>query len=435
MLEARMRLRTAVLLGLFVSAPALALEDYVSPTWTITIDDYGYSDFLVYTAGPFPKDYLHEMISGEWAAAIGYDGIPLTLPIRTMWVEPEFIYPDWTTNSNFLVTTFQGTPGDTDGDGLPEGFSVVANNEVEIRIDNKFIDTVTGVPMGVGTGFVLSDRYVLRVTYTIKNLKATPLTGVRFYPFLHGHPANDERNSVRVTYDTTAYSGTLATWRYDVTHVSTNTGATDGTPTGCTLTDHIGFSMDVAPADFGLGSYRGHIGRPAAGLHDDVERDVLGNQTSFGPDETAGAMRRDLGTLAAGASASVQVLLTVRSEDQSPNGSSADVCIRVQPASPEPRLFVDRGPCGPSSSSPNPWDIVAGSLGNLEEFGGTVNIGTTACLANNLTVDRVTDHSRVSDCRRGVFFLARSATFGNFYYGSASSGSQRFGSQGDCSPF
>jgi hypothetical protein len=422
-------------LGLLICGPAFAQVNYTSPDWYVTLDDYGYSDFLVYTAGPFPKDWTHEMISGEWAAAIGYDGIPLTLPIRTMWLEPDFIYPDWTTNSDFLVTSPMSEPVDLDGDGLPEGSSIIANADVEIRIDVKFLDTGTGTPMGAGGSSVTSDRYVLRTTYTVRNLRATPLTGVRFYTFLHGHPANDEANTVRSAYDTTAYAGALSAWRYDITHVATNSGAIDGSTTGCMLTDHIGMSMDVAPADWGLGSYRGHTLRPGPGLHDDVERDILGNQTSFGPDETAGALRRDLGTLAAGASASVQVLLTVRSEDVSPNGSSAEACVRVQPNAPEPLLFVDKGACGSASSAPTSWDVTAGDLGSLMEFGGIVSLGNLECLANGMIVDRVTERTHVSDCRRAVFFLAREGTPFNFSYGMSSDGATRYGGgQGDCPP-
>lgn len=422
-----------LLLVVLLASPAVAQERYATPDWAIDLSDYGYSDFLIYTAGPFPADWIHEMISGEWAAAIAYDGIPLTLPERAMWLEPDFAYPTWTTNSNFSVIEPLSFPFDADADGLPEGFSVIGNADVEIRLDHDFVDTVTGTPMGEIGGSVLSNRYVLRTTYTIRNLRATPLTGVRLFAFLHGHPANDERNTVLAAYDSASYPGALSTWRYDVTQRSQNTGAIDGSPTGCLISDRIGMAMDVPPADWGLGHYRGHGGRPATGLHLDVENDTLGNQATFGPDEVAGALRRDLGTLQPGAAATVQVLLAVRSEDLSPNRSAPEVCVRVQPDSPAPRLFVDKGACGSASNAPNAWDIVAGSLDHLFEEGGVVLLGTTECVANDLAVDRATDRTVVSDCRKGVYFLAREAP-GTTLYGSSSAGSIRFPGDGDCLP-
>jgi hypothetical protein len=422
--------RLPLLLACLSFSPAVAQQHYATPTWAANLTDCGYSDYILYTAGPFPGEWIHEMVSGEWAAAIGYDGIPLTLPERSMWLEPNFAYPDWTSNSNFEVVEPLSVAEDTDADGLPEGYSVIANADVEIRLDHDFQDTVTGTPMGEIGGFVLSDRYVLRTTYTIRNLRSTALTGVRFYTFLHGHPANDERPQVHAAYDTTSHAGALSTWRYDVTQRSQNTGAIDGSPTGCLLEDRIGMAMDVPPADWGLGPYRGHDVRPATGLHLDVENDTLMNQTTFGPDEVAGALRRDLGTIQPGASATVQILLSVRSDDLSPNRSAPEVCVRVESDLPEPRLHVDKGACGTPSNAPNPWDIVAGNLDSFVEEGGLVLLGTMECVANGLLVDRATDRTVVSDCRPGIFYLARDPL--GFGYGSSSAGSLRMAGDGDC---
>ena len=72
-----------------------------NPDWDITLTEFGFSDLLIYNAGPFPAGYLHEMLSGEWAAAIGYDG--LDTPEAAMWLEPMLLYPNWVTNSTFNV--------------------------------------------------------------------------------------------------------------------------------------------------------------------------------------------------------------------------------------------------------------------------------------------------------------------------------------------
>jgi hypothetical protein len=420
----------ALTLAALLLAPSRtsAQSDYRNPHWYVLLSDAGYSDFLIYTEGAFPADALHEFISGEWGAAVGYDGIPLTAPQRTMWLETTWDYPTWTTNSNFTVLEPGSFPADTDGDGLPEGSAIIGNAEVEITISWDMMDTVTGTPMGLGGGTsVLSDRYVLITTYAIKNLKTTNLTGVRFYPFLHGHPANDERPQVRAVYDTQAHAGALSQYRYDVTQFSTNTGQIDGSPTGCTFEDHIGFSTDIPPADFGLGHFRGHTDRPATGLHLDVENDTLMNQTTFGPDEVAGATRIDLGPIAPQATQSVRVLLSVRSMDQTPGATTATACVRLTPG-PDPGLRVDKGPCIGGSTA-GPYDVLRGNLDSLVEGGGIV-VADGACMADELMQDRVTIQSTLSACSPAVFVLARNGAGTQFDYGTGSGGAVRFAATG-----
>ena len=70
------------------------------PSWQIALTDYGYSDYLGdLTPGFEGREYL----SGEWGAAVGYAQAG---NVRTpTWLEPNFVYPDWTTNSNFQVVS------------------------------------------------------------------------------------------------------------------------------------------------------------------------------------------------------------------------------------------------------------------------------------------------------------------------------------------
>jgi len=323
-----MRIRnTAVLLVLlsaFTAWQTRAQVTLVNPDWDVTVTPFGYSDLLIFRAGPFPPAFLHEMLSGEWGAAIAYDGIPI--PETAMWLEPSFLAPDWATNSQFSVVTPLTDLSDPDGDGLPEWFSVISNGAVEIRIDFDMDDTVVGTPMGLrGGSFVLSNRYVLRQTYTITNVSGGPLTDVRFFQLLHAHPGNDESASVDAVYDPDLHaSGALTSFRYDVTQSSLSSGAINGLPTGWRFDDHVGFHLDTLPDDWGLGHYRGTAGKPpdtdvepdgdGDGAHFEVERDTLENETSFGPDEVGGSMRRDFGTLADGGTVALEVLLTVSSE-------------------------------------------------------------------------------------------------------------------------
>jgi hypothetical protein len=95
------------------------------PIWSIYLDDYGYSDYLWYKHHGL---HGHEMLSGEWAAAILYDGID-TPGGKAMWLPHNFVCPSWTTNSNFqVVQSMQST-------GMPNQVSsIIANSKVQIEI-------------------------------------------------------------------------------------------------------------------------------------------------------------------------------------------------------------------------------------------------------------------------------------------------------------
>lgn len=316
-----------VLVALLSPGRASAVT-FISPDWFIDITDSGYSDFLNYTSPPAsllfppssdPNADGYDMLSGEWAAAIGYNGIQSSQGITesSMWLEPNFEYPDWTTNSTFSVVDPIAIDG-VDGSGLPFGHSTIATSDVSIRIDYAFVDTLTGTPMGLdpasgGGGVIFSNRYVLDQLYTITNVSDADLTDVRFYQFLHAHPANNETPGVEAVYDTSLYAGALSGFRYDVTQFSTNTGDPNGEPTGFLFTDHVGFSSDAQPDDWGFGTYVGGdiVFRPPSGLHIDVEQDTLGNETSFGPAQVAGAQMWITPVLAPNASASRRVVLSL----------------------------------------------------------------------------------------------------------------------------
>ena len=160
-------LTTVVLCCLAIPAQALMLSN---PDWEIELTDFGYSDVLYdRTPGREGREYL----SGEWAAALGYkvELSPVTTPI---WLEPDFLFPDWTTNSNFAAFA-SISPGPLNGDGLPTAMSIVENPDLRIEIDYEMLDTVTGIAQGTvpaslgGSGAsVISNRYILKQTYTIE---------------------------------------------------------------------------------------------------------------------------------------------------------------------------------------------------------------------------------------------------------------------------
>ena len=55
----------ALALSLGLPQGALAVAVLANPDWDITLTEFGFSDLLIYNAGPFPAGYLHEMLSGE----------------------------------------------------------------------------------------------------------------------------------------------------------------------------------------------------------------------------------------------------------------------------------------------------------------------------------------------------------------------------------
>lgn len=271
------------------------------------------------------------------------------------------------TNSSFSVTTALTDLSDPDSDSLPEWFSVISNGTVEVRIDLDMEDTTTGTPMGKRGGqFVLSNRYVLVQRYTVKNVSASSLTGIRLYQMMHAHPANNETAGVYVVYDSDLHAGALSAYRYDITHFSENTGDPDGGVTGFSFSDHVGFSSTVAPGDWGLGHYRGHAsGKPpntdvepdgdGDGIHYEVEGDTLENEVTFGPDEAGGAMRWELGTLAPNDDVQFDALLWVRSDSKrrrrAPSLSGAGCALLLALVSATGLLAVNRTRSRPQASS------------------------------------------------------------------------------------
>lgn len=296
-----------------------------NPHWNITLTDFGYSDFLLdNTPGFEGREYL----SGEWAAAIGYEvtGKPVVTP---QWLEPHFSYPDWTTPSTFQVMN-PITPQAPNADGLPVARSVVTNADLQVTLDYEMLDTIVGTPMGTmpasaggGGTFVNSDRYVLKQTYTVKNISGTTITNVQFFQFLHG------LQSQRGMYDNRLHTGPFSSYRYDVTAVGIDPWAIGPGSSTNGLEDYIGFHSAATPTAYEIGYYGiegngvdNHVmGKPSEGVHLSIENNWSSAPYSsrqgiddFAPAQRwiAGAERWSLGNLAAGQSVSLDVLLSLR---------------------------------------------------------------------------------------------------------------------------
>lgn len=313
-----------------------ARETLVTPDWNITLTDFGYSDFMLdNTPGFEGREYL----SGEWGAAVGYKvaGRPLVSP---KWFEPHFIYPDWTTNSDFtVVTPIQQTA--VNADGLPIAESVIRNADLEITLHYEILDTVIGTPMGQtaasagGPGSDLrSSRYVLKQTCSIKNITSSAITNLQLFQLLHG------LNAQRGHYDDRAHAGALSDHRYDVSLAGVDEWSVGSSSAPHGLEDYIGFHSSVAPGAYEIGHYGisgsgldDHVsGKPSDGVHLSIEANWLTTpfSTRKGTDAflptnrwVSGAERWDLADLAAGESVSLDVILSIRTGTRLTTGQHA----------------------------------------------------------------------------------------------------------------
>ncbi|GAB4370184.1 MAG: hypothetical protein Kow0062_04630 [Acidobacteriota bacterium] len=408
---------------------AIPVASIANMHWLMQVTPSGYSDFAIVTRPPFPRRDprdpmgpapLHEMLSGEWAAAVRYDGM------GPIWLERCFRYPEWKTNSNFTIVEPPQFPDDPDGDGLNEGWSRIQNDHLDIRVEYDMEIAPDGVAMGKDAinveQFETSNPFVLFVTYELTNRTMAPLTGLALYQLAHIHPGNTETGIVDIGWDPMMYpSGDFQQFQYDITGFSYNSGLIDGFATGSTFHDHVGFSADIMPAAFGLGSYRGHRPgdpglpatggmKPVEGEHCDIENEALAGETALFQDEAAGSMRFDLGDLAPGATTSLRLMFSIQTRA---SGVPAESCLRVvDDTGPCPEIRIARGPCISPGPGAGPFDIVMGSLYDLQIVPGCdpafdcVQLTSLVCLAQGHTSTDLTlaEDGHASD---SLFYLVR----------------------------
>ncbi len=294
-----------------------------NPNWNITLTDFGYSDFLLdNTPGFEGREYL----SGEWGSAVGYSRDGNT--VDPTWMEPNFMFPDWQTNSDFTVVQGIHLIG-SNLDGLPIAQSVISNGDLEITLRFEMVDTVTGTPMGVKPASaagapvsVNSNRYVMNQTFTVKNISGVQITNVQLFHLLHGFI------SQRGQYDNRSYVGKLPEYQYDMTMSGVDAGAAGNQSSTVGLEDLIGFHSKVAPSAFEIGHYGienngiddHSVGKPSDGVHLSIEDNwksapYLGrkNRDTFAPADRwiSGAQRWELGAIAPGQSVSFDIVLSL----------------------------------------------------------------------------------------------------------------------------
>lgn len=318
--------RLIILAALLLARPVAFAQNAVTvanPNWNITLTDFGYADFLLdNTPGFEGREYL----SGEWGAAVAYQIGGTTHGPK--WFEPNFIFPDWVTNSDFTVTTPIALTG-LNADGLPIAQSVISNSHLQITLRFEMLDTVTGTPMGAkpasATGaaaFLNSNRYVMKQTATIKNVSGSSITGLQFFQFLHG------LSSQRGLYDNRLHAGSLSEFQHDTTLAGIDPWSSGANSSSAGLEDYIGFHAIHAPSAHEIGHYgiEGNgvddhgMGKPSAGVHLSIENNWTNppysarqGTDSFQPSQRwiSGAQRWELGSLASNQSVSFDVLLSI----------------------------------------------------------------------------------------------------------------------------
>ncbi len=301
------------------------------PYWNAKVDAAGYGDFFEWGYSPYHPHAKHELLSGEWAAAIYYDGIDSAN--KAMWLTDYFIEPYWPTYNNFEVDVGPTRSDDPNNPvvGYDTGRSVIksTDNEVEVTIDYEMVDLGEGQfsPLAYREGggpvrIRRSERYVLLQTYTIKNIKpAGTITGLEFYQMLHSHGAGDYGPVVHCSYETldfpdalenyTPYNDvhTVENFKYDITQWNNpDDPLSNPVPATSDLhADWVGFSCTVEPNVIDCNLFAGHYsGKPADGTHVHIEERNLNGQTyEYG--ETAGAMGWYLPDLEPGESNSITV--------------------------------------------------------------------------------------------------------------------------------
>ncbi len=84
----------------------------VAPYFYGDMDAAGYSDWIWYGPSPIHEYGYHEVLSGEWGAAIHYDGIDTNLTNdpndaanrrQAMWLTKDYVFPNWPTNSDLCL--------------------------------------------------------------------------------------------------------------------------------------------------------------------------------------------------------------------------------------------------------------------------------------------------------------------------------------------
>ncbi len=200
------KLLSVIIVSLFVNIlfPSLASAEQVEftlscPYWEIEYDRAGYVDITNWHTSPRHPFAVHEMMTGDWAAAVYYDGI--NQDNKSEWLTNQFEVPTFYTGSPFSgsfnvpdneafsisndpcnpVWDFN-QPSDPPYSSIQKdsGWSKVDDdNKLEVTIHYEVVDlgeygwSPLSFTDANGTDYMRSERYVILQTYVFKNIHAT----------------------------------------------------------------------------------------------------------------------------------------------------------------------------------------------------------------------------------------------------------------------
>jgi hypothetical protein len=319
-----------------------------NPNWQMLVTDAGYADLALDKRPGFEG---REYLSGEWAAAIQYtvDGNQ----VGPIWLQKQWYYPDWESNSNFNTVEAPVHPANPpkNASGLDVFQSTINNGVVRVLITYEMVNSNTGIAQGTtrkstpGAGSsILSDQYVFKQTYQITNISNKNLTNIRLFQFLHG------LESTKCLYDDRLYPGAMSEYRYDITQQGDSFGTDIRDGSLVTHHDTITLHSKVQPSAWEAGYYGkmggvdDHVeGKPSVGVHLSVEANNLNNVDYFEPPEgqwVGGAQRYELGNLASNASVTFDVLFTIHTTTEVTSGG-ANVKVRSLQKIPNNKLRLE----------------------------------------------------------------------------------------------
>jgi hypothetical protein len=323
-----------ILVVMFCFSSVSMAYDLYCDYFNAYFDDAGYSDVINWGYSPnHPYPYqggFHETLSGEWGAAIFYNG--LSTEPNSMWLSNYFKFPYWYTNSTFSTSLYLNSWDDPNnpvqGYDTAQSKIVSGDGKVEITIDYEIVDLGDGnwSPLAIrdkdgNIGFVKSDQFLFLQTYTIKNLQNDAnITGLELYQMVHSHGADDYGPVVNVSYTNANYSDPLANYApYNPVHTIGNfhfdvtqwnePNDPNADPQSEPHQDWVGFSSTAEPDVYECNIYptdNGDYGKPTKGTHIHIEKRNL-NNVNYSYGETAGAMGWYLPDLAPGQSTSITV--------------------------------------------------------------------------------------------------------------------------------
>lgn len=283
-----------------------------NPDWGIILTDHGYSDVLMDLRVIDGVNYRgREYLSGEYAHAVAYvrDGVP----VAPIWLEPDFIFPDWTTNSNFTVVTPLALLG-FNSFGLPVFESTIGNADLEIKITSEMVDNgAAGIQMGMTAQSeasvlvtpITSNEYVMVQNYEYTNISGVPITDLSIVQMIHGLVSlvslKDDRPYPAAATDTFGFDSAFV---HDTTVIGQDgvngsfadpaeciPGAIAGNPPpGIEHFDVLTFHTSAPPiaidSDFygDRGAGDNHVaGKPSIGSHINIETATMNGIDFFDP--------------------------------------------------------------------------------------------------------------------------------------------------------